>query len=188
MKIKEELDDLKRIGISQIHIDVIDTTFADNISFGPEIINQILENDFIFQIHIMIKEPLKLLNQINMKNIHTIVVHSHYNEIKSILSKSNIKIGVAIDPDQIIEDVGADFYLVMTVKPGFGGQKMINNCLKKIDQAKSMGLTVGVDGGINTENIHLVKHSDYIVIGSALIKSNNRKEYYEDLKRLAFDS
>lgn len=216
--LSESLQTLKNIGIKTIHIDIIDTSFAQNISFGPEIINQILEFDFSFELHFMIENPLPILKKIRLDKVERITVHSHYNEVVQFVRtpiinhninnkpteinlmafaqnniplkdcrNSAIKIGIALNPEDNIPDFThfkPDHILVMTVNPGFGGQSLIKECVEKIKKIQEFQIEVGVDGGVNLENIHLVRHANYIVIGSALTKSENIGEYFDNLKKL----
>jgi ribulose-phosphate 3-epimerase len=211
LSLKDSLDSLKNIGISNIHIDVIDTSFADNISFGPGIINQVLQTDFQFELHLMIQNPLSIIKMINLERISSITVHSDFVCIKKHIREigKNIKVGLAINPDEnipafrqelkqrlesatedclndethkfISSDNVPDHILVMTVFPGFGGQSLIEDCIKKIRLVKEQGIKIGVDGGVNALNISLLKDADYIVVGSAITESTNMQEYYSEL-------
>lgn len=185
LRLEEGLMDLRALGIRRIHLDVVDTSFAANISFGPGVLNQVLRLDFDFDLHLMLARPLAILRQLDLVNVSLVAVHSEFSQVRSFLEGTGTKAGLAIGPDEDVlgEDVSnSDYILVMTVQPGFGGQRLIQDCVRKISRLKLTGKLVGVDGGVNAENIALLGGADIIVVGSALTKSGNMKEYYGRLK------
>ena len=137
---------LKSIGVTHIHLDIVDTTFARNISFGPGILNRILEQDFVFDLHFMIADPLCILEQLDLGNVKHIAVHHRFAEVRSFIERGayrgSVLVGLAVSPDMEVPDIDADFFLVMTVHPGFGGQRLLEGCLGKIAAAKRSGKQV----------------------------------------------
>lgn len=181
LKIDKVMASLKKSGICNIHIDIIDTSFTENISFGLSTIKAFLgyNKEFNFSIHLMIENPIPITKRILESNEITesiqFMVHSHFEELLEI---PRIQPVLAINPDQSIEDFDGIIHkfkdvLIMTVFPGFGGQKLILNSVDKIKKAKELGFKVTVDGGINEDNIELVCGADTIVIGSAIICSED---------------
>lgn len=178
-------------GLKNIHIDIIDTSFTGNISFGLSAVKAFLNYHeyFKFSIHIMVKNPLTIINKIleNMEINYPIEIMVHSN-FEDILKISGITPVVAINPDQSVEDfkeVLPKFknVLVMTVYPGFGGQKLKEDCVSKISQLKKLGLIVTVDGGINEGNINLLKEADSVVVGSAITRANNMEDAISKLTK-----
>lgn len=190
-EIKQKLEELKILGIKGIHIDVIDTSFADNISFGISTLNYILGFDFDFDIHFMLAEPVKIIKKLKIKPGTAITVHIREINNKPVSLKflenfNEFNVGIALDPNTSVKEIEylLDFVshvLVMTVEPGKGGQSFIENCAVKVSQLKSLNVKVLVDGGINKFNISKVKDADFIVVGSFITKS---KEVEKDLKIL----
>lgn len=183
----KNLAEFKELGIKNIHIDIIDTSFADNISFSLKTVNEILKYDFSFELHIMIENPLKILSKLNVKKNTKITVHSHVEEVRNLfLGRKDVYIGYALNPKDKIETIKRiscqiDYVLVMTVYPGFGKQAMIEECTEKIKSIKNLKIPVGVDGGVNQNNVHLVREADYIVIGSALTIAGDKRQVLEQI-------
>lgn len=184
--LRQNLETFRDLGVTSLHIDIIDTSFADNISFGPNVVNSILEYDFCFDIHVMVANPCKILDKLNLGRNTRVTVHSHFDEAMQLLQDKDVKLGVALDPGREIGTIEHMLHkishvLVMTVSPGFGNQEMIVDCTRKIGQIQRLGVPVGVDGGVNSTNISLVRHADFIVIGSALARADDRKKTLEHI-------
>lgn len=181
LNLDRNLKELEMLGVTHIHIDIIDTSFANNISFGPGIINQILQYNFIFDLHFMVDKPLPLVKSLDCKRVERIAVHSHYAEVFSYFGGQGPIIGYAVHPAETPQPTEAEYILVMLVEPGCGGQALIPGCVSKIKEYKAMGKFVGVDGGVSADNIELLNGADLIVVGSALTRSDIKEEYYKDL-------
>ena len=182
----------EKSGCKYLHLDIMDGHFVPNISFGPKISSDILDKTTLFgDVHLMIDDPLFFLDKFNHKNIQFITVHfeSFIKEEKKLLDiidkihMSGKKAGVSIKPGTDINILIPylkllDLVLVMTVEPGFSGQKMIEPALDKIDKlqdirrSKSYSYMIEADGGINFENARsLIKRgADLLVMGSAFFK------------------
>lgn len=182
--LEESLVKLQEIGIKGIHIDIIDTSFTENISFGIETVNTILQYAvFDFFIHIMVSNPHVVIKKLKYAKGTKIATHSHFDEL---LMLEDIVPVLAISPDQSLESLESiisKFHevLVMTVHPGAGGQELIESCIEKIDKLQERGLSVTVDGGVNVSTISKVKHADLIVVGSALTRSSNKLNTLKEL-------
>jgi ribulose-phosphate 3-epimerase len=188
LNLQRELLGLKENGVTNIHLDVMDTTFVRNISIGPAIINRILEHDFVFDLHVMVGSPLEIIKQINLERLLLVVVHEEAkdkDEALGYLRERRVRTGIAINPETDVEKAsfdGVDFVLIMAVVPGFGGQRLLRRCLPKMKRAREEGKVVGVDGGVNLENLEEVMEFDYVVVGSAYFKAPDRRRYLQDLR------
>ncbi|AFM98469.1 ribulose-5-phosphate 3-epimerase [Encephalitozoon hellem ATCC 50504] len=183
IRLEEELRGLKANGVSNIHLDVMDTTFVNNITFGPCVINKILEHNFVFDIHMMVESPLNIIMQINLEKVSLVTIHHEISNkagVREYLRQKGVLFGIAINPETQVEEVeveDVDFILVMSVKPGFGGQKFQESCLAKIEEIRRHGKMVGIDGGIGMGNIDKVTGADYIIVGSGYFRSEDRKRF-----------
>lgn len=186
-KLSEELRELKANGVTNIHLDVMDTTFVKNITFGPCIINGILEHDFVFDIHMMVESPLDIVMQMDLGKVSLVTIHHEISNkagVREYLKQRNVLFGIAINPETRVEEVemeDADFILVMSVMPGFGGQKFQESCLSKIEDVQRHGKMVGIDGGIGMANIEKVAGVDYAVIGSGYFRSEDRRRFLREI-------
>ena len=196
-------DDVKDIcsrGIDYLHIDVMDGLFVPNISFGPAVmksLNGIAEVPY--DVHLMIVEPIRYIERFVTENTEYITVH--YEACDDIaatvehIKKAGAKAGVSIKPgtdpevlDKYLKDI--DLILVMSVEPGFGGQKFMDSSLPKIEyyrkKREELGLkyVIEVDGGIGSANAHLVRDAgvDLIVAGSAVFKAADRTAEIKAIK------
>ncbi|KAK1351067.1 ribulose-phosphate 3-epimerase [Hamiltosporidium tvaerminnensis] len=194
LDVNKELDNLETLGVEHLHLDILDTSFTENISFGPDFINQILERDFIIDLHFMIENPLKILSKINLKRVYTVIIHQEINankyDIFEYLRLNRCRSGIALNPETKAEEIEKylpliDFVLIMTVNPGFGGQKFMKNCLEKIEKIKKMNknILIGVDGGVTCETIQMMKGVNQVVVGSYFFKSTDKKAVLNDLKQ-----
>jgi len=177
-----------------IHIDVMDGHFVPNITFGPVVIKSIRKITHLpFDVHLMISEPenhyMSFINAgADIMTVHAEATHSLYRLINKI--KEHCKVGVALNPatplsvvENIIDEI--DLLLIMTVEPGFEGQKFIKGMVEKIKKArKMMDGYIGVDGGINDRTVKLVKKAgaDVIVAGSYIFKSKDYERAIESLR------
>lgn len=178
-------------GAELIHLDVMDGKFVPNISFGAPVISSVRKiTNAIFDVHLMIEEPIRYLNDFVKAGADIITVHYEActdaaNTLQEI-HKAGLKAGLAISPDTPVSVLKpflkeVDMILIMSVHPGFGGQSFIEESLNKIEDARSMlqecgrdDVWIEVDGGIGTANITRVKDAgaNVFVAGSAVFKGD----------------
>ncbi len=189
--LKEQLELLEKNGVEYIHIDIMDGSFVPNISMGIPVIKSIRKyTNMIFDTHIMIVNPEKYIKQFkeagcDIINVHAEACENLYETIDNI-NKLGVKSGVTIKPNTPVSDImnvldKVSLVLVMTVEPGFGGQKFMYSQLEKVDelvklrQKNNYKYKIEVDGGININNIqNVVSHGvDLVVAGSAILESDN---------------
>lgn len=177
-------------GVKWYHLDVMDGHFVKNISFGPPVIECIRKiTDSFFDVHLMVKEPIRYIDTFRKVGADLITVHyeacENLEETLEAIRKSGAKIGLAINPDtsaNVVKDYieKVDMILVMSVYPGFGGQKFMPIALEKIKDIrnwankKGKDLLIEVDGGINLDNVTTVIEAgaNVIVAGSAVFKDD----------------
>ena len=201
---EEQLKIVTGTGVDIIHVDVMDGMFVPNISFGPPVIRYVKKAvpDVNLDVHMMVQEPSRYFDKFIQLGVENITIHAEATEnLRDDLLKIKdygIKAGVAISPDTPVSEIEAvlaivDLVLVMTVYPGFGGQKLIPESLDKVRELKAMrearGLefNIEVDGGINKENVReaLDAGVNIIVAGSAVFgeeTEQNAKDFLELIK------
>lgn len=199
-RLGEEVKALEEAGADLLHLDVMDGVFVPNITFGPLVISALRPlTSLPFDVHLMIVEPERYIRDFAKAGADFICVHAeasvHLHRTVCKIKEMGKKAGVSLNPhtplntlEYLLDDL--DFVLIMTVNPGFGGQKFIKNCLPKIKKLKNLinekGLSVliEVDGGINEENASLVVKAgaDILVAGSAVFGKKDYKLAILNLK------
>ena len=178
-----------------IHIDVMDNKFVPNYQLPVKEVNELgLYTKKPFDIHLMIEDPLTFIKNLHVKNIKSITIHLEINkdieEIINIIKSLKYEVGIAIKPntdinliDKYINNI--DKVIIMSVEPGFGGQKFMDKSIDRINiiRKKKENIIIEVDGGINKETINSIKKiSDIAVVGSYITNSNNYQEAINNIK------
>ena len=198
-KLQEEVKDIEQGGADWLHLDVMDGHFVPNITFGPGLIKALRpHSNLFFDVHLMIENPDKYIQAFADSGADMIVVHAeactHLHRTIQSIHATGKKAGVALNPatslsvlDYILPDV--DMVLLMSVNPGFGGQKFIKIVPKLerlMEMCKEQGVSplVQVDGGITSETAPLVVNAgaSVLVAGSAVFGKPDRKAAIEALR------
>ena len=196
--LENDIEILYKNKIEYLHLDVMDGVFVNNISFGFPVIKEIKKHNdnFIMDAHFMIVEPDKYVLRAKEAGCDTFTFHyeatNKINDIIRLVHESGMKVGISIKPDTDVSVLTKylneiDLVLVMSVEPGFGGQKFIESSIEKIKFLKEykeknkLSYIIEIDGGINIENIKRVKDAgvDLIVAGSAVFKDDIDKNIKE---------
>ena len=190
-KFGAEIEKITSAGAEYVHLDVMDGVFVPNISFGLPLIEAARRvTDAVLDVHLMIVEPEKYIQQFSDAGADIIVFHyeatNNHKEVIDKIHSLGKKAGMSIKPGTptfVLEPFmsSLDLVLIMSVEPGFGGQKLIPETLEKVSQVKEMrsvlgaGFEIEIDGGITVENAHLAAEAgvDVIVAGSAVFKAEN---------------
>jgi len=187
-KLKEEVESVK--SAKYLHLDIMDGRFVPNITYGPLVIEAIRPySDSIFDTHLMIVEPEKYIKEFAEAGSDIITVHveatDHIHRTIQMIKSAGCQAGVTLNPatslttiENVIDDV--DLVLLMSVNPGFGGQKFIPQMIVKVKRLKEMteksptDTLIEIDGGINFDNVKEVVDAgvDIIVSGSTIFKGN----------------
>lgn len=196
--LKDEIQKVELAGADWIHIDVMDGHFVPNITIGPQVVKSLRkETNLTFDVHLMIENPLKYIDSFAQVGADYITVHyeaceNNIDEVINKIKSNNIKTGISIKPKTPIEVLKPlldkiDLVLIMSVEPGFGGQKYIETSTEKIRQLKKISpekLIIEVDGGINQETAKLAVEAgaDALVAGAYVYGANDVKQAINSLK------
>ena len=189
-KLGEQIHELDEAGAQYVHIDVMDGMFVPSISFGMPLMKSIRPcTDRIFDVHLMIEEPVRYIDDFAEAGADLISVHAeackHLDRTIEAIKEKGLLAGVAINPATPLSAVEwvlpkVDMVLIMTVNPGFGGQKLIPYTLDKVRALRAMiekadlKTDIEVDGGINLENVTeaMDAGANIIVAGSAVFRGD----------------
>jgi len=202
-KLEEQIEIINSSNADLIHVDVMDGVFVPNISFGFTVLDSLVKYaKKPLDIHLMIVEPEKYIERFALYKPEYLTIHLescvHLHRAVSFIQSFGVKAGIAINPhstisllQEIIPDI--DLVLVMSVNPGYGGQKFINNSLLKIRKTQELisksnsHALIEVDGGININNIAQVVSSgaDIVVAGNAVFGSADIRKAINELKNIS---
>ncbi|MDY3401344.1 ribulose-phosphate 3-epimerase [Riemerella anatipestifer] len=198
--LQRDIEMLNRSQADWFHVDVMDGRFVPNISFGFPVMKTIKEHTKKFvDVHLMIVEPEKYVEEFIDNGADLVSVHyeacTHLHRTIKLIQSKGAKAGVVLNPStpvSVLEDIigEVDLVLLMSVNPGFGGQKFIENTYKKIKQTKDLILDqnatalIQIDGGVNTDNASKLFEAgaDVLVAGNAVFSAENPESVIELLK------
>lgn len=204
-KLGEETAIIEKAGAHLIHVDVMDGHFVPNISYGATVMKSLLGKTRLpFDVHLMIENPDQYIEDFVTENTGYITVHqeacTHLHRTIQLIKSFGVKAGVSLNPatsldtlEYVLEDV--DMVLIMSVNPGFGGQKFISSALDKvrkldkIRKERNLNFEIEIDGGIKLDNVEEVLEAgvDIFVAGSSVFKADDIagrvKEFNEILNK-----
>ncbi len=193
--LKNEVIAIEKAGATHLHLDVMDGDFVPNITFGAGLIKAIRPHtNLIFDIHMMVTNPERYIEDMAKAGADSITIHleatKHLDRVVELIKSYGLKASVALNPSSpisLLEDIAykLDMVLIMSVNPGFGGQKFIARAVDKIKELREKypNLDIEVDGGINNETAILVKNAGAnILVAGSYVFGGDYKQRIDSLK------
>jgi ribulose-phosphate 3-epimerase len=199
----EEIARVERGGATMLHLDVMDGHFVDNLTIGPPVVESVRKaTKSHLDLHLMIENPERYAADFVHAGANSVLVHyeacRHLDGVLELIKKEGAMAGVVLNPATpvlVLEDVleVADYVLLMSVNPGFGGQQLIPYVLDKVRKlagmrrAKKLRLPIEIDGGVHLDNLADVVRSgcDWVVTGSAIFHSPDPENTVREMRRIA---
>ena len=207
LTVKEEernstLHELHDLGIVYLHLDIMDGKFVPNTTPGVGMLKKINKFDFVFDTHLMVEDPINYIDKFYKAGSDIITFHYEaVDNVQQVINKIlslNIKCGISIKPNTdpkvllpYLKDL--DQVLIMSVEPGFGGQKFMDNALDKIKYLDNLRnnndeyhYLIEVDGGVNLSNVSKIREAgaNVVVMGTALINSSDKASVIKEVDNL----
>lgn len=200
-RLAEDVKDVEKGGADLLHIDIMDGHFVPNLTFGPDVVKSLRKHTALpFDVHLMVTNPEDYVQAFADIGTEYFTFHAeatpHLHRLVQDIKAHGMKAGIALNPSTpvaVLEDIAGDLdmILIMSVNPGFGGQKFIPQALRKIKKAKALfayvnrkDAVVEVDGGINAATIEGVREAgvDIVVAGSAVFGAEDRAAMIQTLR------
>ena len=189
------IDKLNNSATDYIHIDIMDNQFVPNYQLPPDEVISLIQNNYKpLDIHLMVEDPELYINKLKILNVDCISIHieitKNLDYLIKLIKSLGYKVGLAIKPKTDINTISKylnkiDKILIMSVEPGFGGQKFIPETINRISQIRKMrkNIIIEVDGGINDNTINDIKEIiDIAVVGSYITNQDDYNEAINNLK------
>ena len=202
-RLADEIARVERGGATMLHLDVMDGHFVPNLTIGPPVIESIRKSTRLhLDVHLMIENPDRYAAEFVKAGANSVSVHHeacrHLDGVLGLIRNAGAMAGVVLNPATpvaVLEDVleVADYVLLMSVNPGFGGQKLIPYVLRKVRQLdrmrreRKLALPIEIDGGVHLENLADVVRAgcDWIVTGSAIFHSADPEATVREMRAIA---